>query len=45
MYIPLILHLITVYKNDDPKSLDPELKKLAFSTLLLAVLLGVGHLF
>jgi len=38
-YIPLTKHLITVYKNQDPKLLDPELKKLALSTFLLSVLL------
>lgn len=39
-YIPLTKHLITVYKNKDPKALDPELKKLALSTFLLSVLLA-----
>ena len=29
VYIPLIKHLKMVYKNEDPKRLDPELKKLA----------------
>nr|WP_315222576.1 1,4-dihydroxy-2-naphthoate octaprenyltransferase [uncultured Flavobacterium sp.] len=38
-YIPLTKHLITVYKNQDSKLLDPELKKLALSTFLLSVLL------
>ncbi|QDO94729.1 1,4-dihydroxy-2-naphthoate octaprenyltransferase [Formosa sediminum] len=41
-YIPLIKHLITVHKNKVPKDLDPELKKLALSTFLLALLLGLG---
>jgi len=40
-YIPLTKHLITVYKNQDPKLLDPELKKLALSTFLLSILLTV----
>jgi len=40
-YIPLCKHLITVYKNHDPKSLDPELKKLALSTFLLSILLTI----
>ena len=35
-YIPLTKHLITVYKNQDPK-----LKKLALSTFLLSILLTV----
>jgi 1,4-dihydroxy-2-naphthoate octaprenyltransferase len=38
-YIPLTKHLITVYKNQEPKLLDPELKKVALSTFLLSVLL------
>ncbi|TRX15833.1 1,4-dihydroxy-2-naphthoate octaprenyltransferase [Flavobacterium franklandianum] len=40
-YIPLTKHLSTVYKNQDPRSLDPELKKLALSTFALSVLLAV----
>jgi len=44
-YIPLVKHLKTVHKNENPKDLDLELKKLALATLLLSVLLGVGHLF
>lgn len=43
-FIPLIRHLILVSKNEDPKHLDGELKKLALSTFLLAVLMGIGHL-
>ncbi len=43
-YIPLLMHLKTVSKNSDPKLLDPELKKLALTTVLLAILMGVGHL-
>ncbi|MCV9928189.1 1,4-dihydroxy-2-naphthoate octaprenyltransferase [Flavobacterium sp. LS1R49] len=38
-YIPLTKHLITVYKNQEPKLLDPQLKTLALSTFLLSVLL------
>lgn len=38
-YIPLTKHLLTVYKNQNPKLLDPELKKLALSTFLLSILL------
>jgi len=40
-YIPLTKHLITVNKNQEPKELDPELKKLALSTFALAVLLSL----
>jgi len=38
-FIPLTKHLITVYKNQNPKLLDPELKKLALSTFLISILL------
>lgn len=41
-YVPIFIHLQTVYKNRDPKSLDPELKKLALSTFLFAILFGLG---
>jgi 1,4-dihydroxy-2-naphthoate octaprenyltransferase len=41
IYIPLIKHLITVYKNKDPKALDPELKKVALSTFALSILLSL----
>jgi 1,4-dihydroxy-2-naphthoate octaprenyltransferase len=44
-YFPLISHLLTVYKNQDPRSLDPELKKLAISTFLLSVLLSLCLIF
>ncbi len=44
-YFPLTSHLITVYKNKDPKKLDPELKKLAISTFLLSVLLSLCLIF
>lgn len=40
-YIPLTNHLITVSKNQVPRDLDPELKKLALSTFLLSVLLSL----
>lgn len=44
-YIPLAMHLKRVKSITNPKDFDPELKKLALSTVLLAILLGVGHLF
>ncbi|MDI5897562.1 1,4-dihydroxy-2-naphthoate octaprenyltransferase [Flavobacterium yafengii] len=44
-YIPLTKHLITVYKNQNPKELDPELKKLALSTFALSVLLALCMIF
>ncbi len=43
-YIPITWHLVTVYNNRDPKMLDPELKKLALSTFLFAILFGLGQL-
>lgn len=44
-YIPLVLHLKRVNAITNLKDFDPELKKLALSTVLLALLLGIGHLF
>jgi 1,4-dihydroxy-2-naphthoate octaprenyltransferase len=41
-FIPIFKHAYTVYKNRDPKELDPELKKLALSTFLYAILFGIG---
>ncbi|WP_245683450.1 1,4-dihydroxy-2-naphthoate octaprenyltransferase [Pseudotamlana agarivorans] len=43
-YIPLFIHLKTVQNNVDLKLLDPELKKLALTTVLLALLMGIGQL-
>ncbi|SFD06346.1 1,4-dihydroxy-2-naphthoate octaprenyltransferase [Algibacter pectinivorans] len=43
-YAPLLLHLKRVNANKEPKFLDPELKTLALTTVLLAILLGIGHL-
>ena len=40
-YFPLTSHLITVYKNKEPKALDPELKKLALSTFIISFLLSL----
>ena len=41
VYIPLTKHLITVSKNQEPRALDPELKKLALSTFALSILLAI----
>lgn len=38
VFIPLGVHLIKVFRVTDPAKLDPELKKLALSTFLLALL-------
>ena len=43
-FIPLIVHLKKVERTENPALLDTELKKLALTTFLLAVLLGIGHL-
>ncbi|MFD2823750.1 1,4-dihydroxy-2-naphthoate octaprenyltransferase [Lacinutrix iliipiscaria] len=43
-FIPLVIHLVKVAKTKNPADLDPELKKLALTTFLLAVLLGIGYL-
>ena len=40
-YIALTKHLITVYKNQDARALDPELKKLALSTFAVSILLAL----
>ncbi|WP_200799192.1 1,4-dihydroxy-2-naphthoate octaprenyltransferase [Tenacibaculum agarivorans] len=42
-YIPLAIHLIFVYKNKEEKLLDGELKKVALSTFLFAILFGLGN--
>jgi 1,4-dihydroxy-2-naphthoate octaprenyltransferase len=44
-FIPLIRNIITVSKNKVPSELDAELKKVALSTFLFALLFGMGQLF
>ncbi|WP_284653353.1 1,4-dihydroxy-2-naphthoate octaprenyltransferase [Flavobacterium terrisoli] len=44
-YFPLMSHLLTVYRNKNPKLLDPELKKLAITTFLLSILLALSLIF
>lgn len=41
-FIPIFQHMLVVYKNEDPKDLDPELKRLALSTFLFAILFSIG---
>lgn len=41
-YIPIGKHFLAVYRNKRPILLDPELKKLALSTFLFAILFGLG---
>ncbi len=43
MYVPLVKHLLYVKKTTNPALLDSELKKVAISTFLLAILMGVGY--
>jgi len=40
-FIPLIKNVITVAKNNNPSALDAELKKVALSTFLFAVIFGI----
>ena len=40
--IGIIDNMITVVKNKDTVTLDPELKKLSISTLFFAIFLGIG---
>jgi 1,4-dihydroxy-2-naphthoate octaprenyltransferase len=43
-FLPIFKHLYVVYKNVDAKKLDPELKILALSTFLFALLFGIGQI-
>lgn len=42
-YIPLVIHALFVYNNKEELRLDAELKKVALSTFLFSVLLGLGQ--
>ncbi len=42
-YIPLVKHLLFVKRNSDEKLLDGELKKVALSTFLFAILFGLAQ--
>ncbi|MFD2529027.1 1,4-dihydroxy-2-naphthoate octaprenyltransferase [Polaribacter marinaquae] len=44
-FLPLIKNINTVSKNKIPSELDGELKKVALSTFLFAILFSVGQLF
>lgn len=44
-FVPLLLHLKRVMENKDPEKLDPELKKLALGTFLLAIMFSFGQIF
>jgi len=43
-FIPIFIHAKRIWVNKSPKDLDPELKKLALSTFLFAVLFGIGQI-
>ena len=40
-FIPLFFHLKKVYKNTEPRLLDPELKKVALATFFLCFVLSI----
>lgn len=42
-FAPILLHLRRVYKVKDPSDLDPELKKLAISIFLIALLFYISN--
>lgn len=42
-FIPIIINIRTVYLNKEPKLLDSELKKVALSTFLFAILFAIFH--
>lgn len=41
-FIPLLVHLKSVWRTQDTRTLDPELKKVAFSTVLMVLLWTAG---
>jgi len=43
-YIPLFIHLKVVINTQIPREFDPQLKVLALTTFLLALLLGIGYM-
>ncbi|MFD0797408.1 1,4-dihydroxy-2-naphthoate octaprenyltransferase [Maribacter chungangensis] len=44
-YVPIFIHLRFVSKTGSPQLLDPELKKLALSTFLLAILFYFSYIY
>lgn len=44
-FIPLMINVKTVAKNKIPAALDSELKKVALSTFVFAILFGIGNTF
>lgn len=45
VFLPLMSHLMRVSKIQDPKNLDPELKKLALSTFFISLLLALSLIY
>jgi 1,4-dihydroxy-2-naphthoate octaprenyltransferase len=45
VFLPLMSHLMRVFKIQDPKYLDPELKKLALSTFIISLLLALSLIY
>ncbi|WP_237275297.1 1,4-dihydroxy-2-naphthoate octaprenyltransferase [Tenacibaculum ovolyticum] len=43
-YLPILKHLMFVYNNKEEVLLDGELKKVALSTFLFAILFGIGNI-
>ena len=43
-FVPIAQHFFIVYKTKNLQDLDPELKKLALSTFLFALLFGIGFI-
>src|SRR5690606_2026685 len=41
-FIPVVLHLKRVYRYQNPKEYDPELKVVAISTFLLSILMSIA---
>ncbi len=44
-FLPLVAHLVKIYRINSPGELDPELKKIALSTFLLALLFYFTYYF
>mgnify|MGYP002025127471 FL=1 len=42
-FIPLFIHMFIFYKVQTPKNYDPQLKVLALSTFLVALIFGAIH--
>ncbi|MEN8799168.1 MAG: 1,4-dihydroxy-2-naphthoate octaprenyltransferase [Flavobacteriaceae bacterium] len=44
-FLPLVAHMMRIYRINHPRELDPELKKIALSTFLLALLFYFTYYF